>query len=462
MLKFMRKYATSYMIKAMFGLIIIVFIFWGVGSFRGGERLVAQVGHYKVYYPEYHETYNRLLNFYRALYRDALDEKVLQSLKLKEKAMDEIVYRYLLFKKAQELGITVSDDDFFNHLTSIDIFKREGKFDKKVYVEVLKKNGIDPKRFEESERMSLTITKITRIINDTGGFLTDSDIWDSFIRERGMVKLGFVKCDPEDFTKQVSIDEKEVLSIYEKEKATHKGEDQYHIRYISIDKRSQLKDDQVYLDLLKVKDVAAYGKEKGLPVIDLGMMKESDIVKRFKHVRIDEWLKELKKGDISLPQRTDAQSLIFQLVHVEPGKPFEKNMVLQKIRNRLASEKAKTLAKAKAEEIIQSKNFTKSQETSFISRGVPMIPAVGPISQEHSGVLRLTQNHPLYEKPVEINGVFYVFYFKDEKRPDIKVWEKEKDIYKKLLITKKREEFYRGFLEDLKSKEKITIHWENL
>jgi peptidyl-prolyl cis-trans isomerase D len=53
MLKFMRKYATGYMVKAMFGLIIVVFVFWGVGSFRESERTIAEVGPYKISIIEY-------------------------------------------------------------------------------------------------------------------------------------------------------------------------------------------------------------------------------------------------------------------------------------------------------------------------------------------------------------------------------------------------------------------------
>jgi len=44
MLKFMRRHATGWMIKIMFSLIIIVFVFWGVGSFKEREKTVAQVG----------------------------------------------------------------------------------------------------------------------------------------------------------------------------------------------------------------------------------------------------------------------------------------------------------------------------------------------------------------------------------------------------------------------------------
>ncbi len=141
MLKFMRKHATGYLVKGMFGLIIIVFIFWGVGSFRAGERVVAEVGPYKVYFTEYQETYNKLLNMYRMIYKDKFDENVVKELKLKEKAMDEIIDRYVLIKKAKELGITTSEEEFINYIANMEMFRRDGKFNEKVYVEVLKRNG---------------------------------------------------------------------------------------------------------------------------------------------------------------------------------------------------------------------------------------------------------------------------------------------------------------------------------
>ena len=43
MLRFMRKYATGWLVKGLFGVIIIVFIFWGVGSFRDREKVIAEV-----------------------------------------------------------------------------------------------------------------------------------------------------------------------------------------------------------------------------------------------------------------------------------------------------------------------------------------------------------------------------------------------------------------------------------
>ena len=54
---------------------------------------------------EFQEEYNRLLNMYRMIYKEKLDENVLKDLKLKEKAMNELVDKYILIIKAKEIGL---------------------------------------------------------------------------------------------------------------------------------------------------------------------------------------------------------------------------------------------------------------------------------------------------------------------------------------------------------------------
>ncbi|MDL1984240.1 MAG: SurA N-terminal domain-containing protein, partial [Deltaproteobacteria bacterium] len=38
MLRFLRQSATSWLIKIILGAIVIVFVFWGVGSFRSQRK----------------------------------------------------------------------------------------------------------------------------------------------------------------------------------------------------------------------------------------------------------------------------------------------------------------------------------------------------------------------------------------------------------------------------------------
>ena len=461
MLKFMRKYATGYMIKAVFGLIIIVFIFWGVGSFRGGDRIVAEVGPHKISVTEYQEEYNRLLNTYRMLYKEKLDENMLKELKLKEKAMDGLIDRYLLLVKAKEIGITISDKEFGEYVHNVDMFKRDRQFNEATYKEILKRSGMDPKKFEKAEKLALLNAKVIGLITDTGAAMSDNDVWNSYVKERGKINLGYVEYDPASFRDKVNVSDQEVADVYEKEKESHKTENVYRLKYLTIDGRSQVKDDAAYLDLLKVKDVDAYGKEKGLAVVDLGPMKEGEFLRKFKDLKAEVWLRGLRKGDISLPVRGDGKSFIFQLVDMEEGKPMDKGVVVSSIRERIRDEKAKALAKTAAQEAISNKTFHEKNETGFLARNSLILPKLGNLTREDAGVLTLSKDSRVYQKPVELGGKFYIFYFKEEQVPGKDQWEKEKEGYKQYVFSKSKNDFLKSFMQRLRQKEKVKINWED-
>ncbi len=462
MLKFMRKHATGYMVKAMFGLIIVVFIFWGVGSFRDSERIVAEIGPYKVEATEYQEAYNRMLEFYRMLYKENLDENLLKDLKLKEKVKDEIVNRYVLLIMANELGLTVTDKEFLEHIHGIDAFKRDGKFDEKQYVAVLQRSNIDPKKFEAAERNNLLIQKAANVIRDNGTFFSEADIWAGYVREKGMINLSYSIFDPSTFTGKVEVSEKELLDLYEKEKDGHRSENIYRLRYLVIDEKSPVKDDVAYMDLLKAKEIDQYGKQKGLNVVDLGMVKESEVMKRLKNAKVDDWLKGLKKGDITLPVREGDKSYIFQLMDVQEGKPLDKGVVLAAIKERIITERSKNLARLAAEDAIGQKSISPGKETGFIPRNTRSIRGIGDVPKENADLLTLSKEQHLYKRPVEISGKFYAFSFKDERFPDEKEWQKEKESYTRYFVTKNREDFFSSFLTDMRTKGQIKISWQEI
>ena len=460
MLRFMRKHATGYMIKALFGMIIFFFIFWGVGSFTGREKTLAEVGPYKVSALEYQQNYQKLLNFYKMIYREQLDEKMMAQLKLKESVMNQLVDKYLMLVKADEMGVRVSDREFTEHIASMEAFKRDGKFSKDVYMEVLKRNGVDPKAFEESEKQSLLVAKMLAILQDNGVIFNERDVRESYMKERGEVRLGYAVFDPADYRDQVRVQEKEIEEAYEKEKAIYRSENLYHLKYLVIDEKSPVKDDQAYMELLKAKDLTAYAKSKGLEVVDLGIMKESDVLARLSRLKADTWLKGMNQGDISLPVRDNAKSYIFQVVEKEDGKPLTKEEALKIVRAKIVGERAKTLAKVKAEEAVRDKSTKYTKETGMLSRQSPEIPGLGPIPKENSDLLQLSPVGKVYEKPVEFDGRYYVFSLAAERQPDQAQWEKEKDTYKQTYADKKRAEFLSSFREDMKKQVKVKVDWD--
>ena len=63
--------------------------------------------------------------------KDKFDENMLKE--LKEKVMEDLVDKYVLLVKADELDIKVSDREFGDFFNSIEAFKKDGKFNNEQY-----------------------------------------------------------------------------------------------------------------------------------------------------------------------------------------------------------------------------------------------------------------------------------------------------------------------------------------
>jgi len=463
MLRFMRKYAAGWMIKIIFGVIILVFIFWGVGGMQGdAEKTVAEVGSHKITRMEYEDAFKRLVDTYRNIFKERFDEKLVKTLKLREATMNDLVDRYLLIQKAKELGMTVSDKEFRDRLETVDAFKKDGKFNKKVYQEVLKLNNIEAGKFEQSEKLAMLSGKMMNLIRDNGVVLSDEGVWNAYVKEKGKIDLAYMVFDPSDYVKKVAVTDKDVEDLYEKEKGSHVSENRYRLKYITVIDKGPVKDDEAYMELLKTKDIDRYAKEKGFAVTDLGTMTEQEVLQKLKNLKANEWLKGLKKGDVSLPVRADGRSFIFQLVDFEAGKPIDKATVLKEIRERITREKAKAMAKSEAQAVITGKSFTSKKETGFLARNAASIPAIGMIPKEDHGVMALSKGRELYDKPVDMGGKYYVFSLKEEKAPDKEEWEKDKGPFKQYMMRKNEDEFFRSFMADLKKSSKVKINWKDI
>ncbi len=458
MLKIMRKYQRSWVIKVIFGAIIVTFVlFFGYSMSTQREKPFAQIGPYKISVQEYRKAYEDQEKLYRMLTKGELDEKMAKE--IKEKVKEDLINKYVLLARADELGIKTSNEEFAEYLNSIEAFKKDGKFNEEQYRAALRYQKIEPEKFEESWKRDRVIQKVAVIIQDTATFFNEKDVWAGYVMEKGKVNLSYALYDPLTFRDKVSVSENELLDIYEREKSAYKSENTYRFKVLVVDEKSPIKDDAVYMDLLKIKDIETYGKEKGLSVSDLGDMQENDLIKQYKGLKIEDLREMKKKGEISRVVRSpEGKSYIFQLVDMTEGKYLDKTLALGKIRDKLVSEKAKATAKLAAEAAIKDKSFNANNETGFIVRNTASIAGIGEIPQESREVLSLSDTKTLYEKPLEISGKYYIFSYKSDQAPDKQEWEKEKESYTGYFTEKNKREFLNAFLKETKAKMKISVN----
>ena len=138
------------------------------------------------------------------------------------------------------------------------------------------------------------------IIVDNGmAAMDEKAAYESYMKQRGQVKLSVAVFDPDEYKGKVSLDDKELDSL-RKEKSAHRSENTFHLKYVVIDEKSGVRDDQVYMDLLKSKDLTAYGQRRAWRSPTWGPQGERGAF-QVRQTEDPGRLKGLAKGDVTLP-----------------------------------------------------------------------------------------------------------------------------------------------------------------
>lgn len=455
MLRSMRKHGSKWVLGFLVVIISVVFIFtFGFNNKGQMDRTVAEVGSHQITAMEYQDALRRATDMMRAQGRGASD---VDRAKLRETVINDLIDKYVLLKKAADMGLSVSDREYDEGLHALGLFNdKDGTFNRKLYVDYVKRSmGVDVKTFEENQKQMMLVQRVVTIIQDNGAPVSDEKgAFEDYVKDRGQVKLSVAVFDPDGYKSKAVVDDKELADLYEREKNAHRSENTFHLRYLVIKDGSGVKDDQVYMDLLKSKDLAAYGKTKGLEVMDLGTMKESELVSRFSKLKMEDGLKGLARGDVTLPMRTENMSFIFQVVDREEGKLLDRAEAIKEIRARVAAEKARTMARTAAEDGARNKGLKFARTTDFMPRSSTDIPGIGAVPAESAALFNLSKGQ-VFDRPVEINGKYYVFAYADEKQPDNAQWEKNKEVFRQIYTAKSRNAYFAAFKEDLRKSAKV-------
>ena len=143
MLTSIGKFSKSFFIKLLVGIIILPFVFWGMGDvFRGGnQNVIASIESKKISTQEFVE-YLRKLN---------LNEEQIKNLPktdLIEKILSEYIGKKVMALEIEKLGIFVSDNALRNIIKNDNLFFKDEKFSRTEYEKFLLKSGITAPQFE--------------------------------------------------------------------------------------------------------------------------------------------------------------------------------------------------------------------------------------------------------------------------------------------------------------------------
>jgi peptidyl-prolyl cis-trans isomerase D len=231
MLNVMRKNAQNWLIKIILGAIVVVFVFWGVGSFTNKQASrVAQVNGEPISIEAYRTAYNNLVEQYRQRFKDQLTDEMLEMLKVKQQVVNQLVSQRVLLQEAERQGLRVTDEELANSIAQIPAFQRNGAFDSRLYHNLLSRLRMTPEGFEMNQRQQLLTQKISDLVV-ASAFVSPEEVRQRYDWENAGVNLDYVLVEPGRY-EDITADADELTAYYDKNKDSYKTAPQVQVRYV--------------------------------------------------------------------------------------------------------------------------------------------------------------------------------------------------------------------------------------
>jgi peptidyl-prolyl cis-trans isomerase D len=235
MLHFVRRHARSWVVWVFVAIIIGVFTFWGVSAVVEGPSLqsaVALVDEHPIEQIDLQRAEMNLLEAYRNLYRERFTPEIKESLNLRQQALDGLIDRYLLIDRAKALGLEISDQQLLDGIVDNPSFQRDGRFDKELYLRILRSARQTPAEYEAGRRDDMLVQQMQALIAD-GVSVSDQEVRDDIVGQEERTKVAFVKFKASDETAKVELTEADAKAYYDANTARYAEPERIRIEYVA-------------------------------------------------------------------------------------------------------------------------------------------------------------------------------------------------------------------------------------
>ncbi len=232
MLDAIRKSAESWGIKVLFGLIIVVFVFWGVGTQQGDQvTVLAYVNDEPIPIQEFGKAYDRFLENLRRT-RPNLKPEDLNEPELKRQVFSQIINDKLLRAEAKRLNITASPFEVRKEISLIPAFQGENKrFDPEIYRRILANQSISTGEFEQDMEFSVVMRKLQEYTGLPARISeAEARVMYDFAGEQ--LKIAYLKLKASEFADTITPTPEEIRAFYDERKETFKVPARLQIEYL--------------------------------------------------------------------------------------------------------------------------------------------------------------------------------------------------------------------------------------
>ena len=235
MLDSIRQNSQSWGVKLAFALIVVVFVFWGVGSMNGpsNSSVLATVNDTAIMMPEFRRAYELQMSAIKARF-PGIDEAQFKQLRIGQQVLQGLISRTLLLQEAERLGMTVTPVELKTEIASIPLFQNaQGEFDPEVYKQMLAAQGMSAGSFERQFKEDL-LTKKVRENAVISASVSDEEAREAFVYASEKRSMDYIMYSAIDFFKKATVTDEEIKAFYENNIGRYAVPAQVSIKYLAI------------------------------------------------------------------------------------------------------------------------------------------------------------------------------------------------------------------------------------
>lgn len=234
----LREGVNSIAVKIILGLIILSFVFAGVGSYitGGGNNAAAKVGNTEIGRGEFEQAYQNERNRMQSQLGDYFSQMLADPAyveSFRKSVLDRMINDVLLEQQAESLGLRISDSQIRTMILEMPQFQTAGQFDQEVYQAALRRAGFSPESFAEYMRRDLMRNQLVTALQGSEFVLQgEIDTQSKLIAQTRDIRT--VTLSVAELSKGVELTEEEIAEYYQQNPLAYTRPEQAKVSYIEL------------------------------------------------------------------------------------------------------------------------------------------------------------------------------------------------------------------------------------
>ena len=247
MLDIIRSNAQSLWVKVAFGVIILVFVFWGIGSFTdtGSMNVIGTVNDEPITFQQFEMAYrNAEENYARQTQNRSLtpEEKTM----IGRQVFQQLVTETLIGQEARRNNMGISPYELRLYVGSLDLFKNDkGEFDPERYKNILASRRQTPAQFEADITRRLLQEKLVAFVS-SGSWSdgVEARARFNFLRQKRVLDYIYLPVDTA-LMAGTTVSDEQISTYYENHKLEYSIPQKVDVQYIEVNPLAIVSPDEV-------------------------------------------------------------------------------------------------------------------------------------------------------------------------------------------------------------------------